>query len=560
MRDYIGIANQYIEDVLNGVMPACKYVIQACERQKDELTKKGFKYSFSEDRASHVCRFIELLPHVKGEWRGQPLTLEPPQIFILTTVFGWVDNEGRRRFKTAYIEVPRKNAKSTISSGVALYCLLADGEGGAEVYSAATTRDQARIVFADAVNMVNQCAGIRKRFGVEVMGKNAPHTIFNASTASNFKPLSRDQGGNLDGLNVHCGVIDELHAHKTRDVFDVIETATGSRRQPLLWLITTAGFNRSGICYEQRAYVIKLLSGVHNDDEYFGIIYTIDDDDDWTLPASWQKANPNWGVSVKPEDIERKARKAMQLPSATNNFLTKHLNVWVNADTAWMDMRRWDAQGDPSLKIEDFAGESCWLGLDLASKIDIAAEALLFKKKVDDQDHYYLFCRYWLPEETVENSENSQYQGWVRQGVIEETDGSIIDYDVIEEQIKKDCADYNATECCYDPFQATQLSTRLSKEGLTMIEVRPTVLNFSEPMKEFEALVLDGRLHHNGDPALTWMVSNVVCHRDAKDNIYPRKEFEQNKIDGVVAALMALNRAMFAEESTHYSIYNTASF
>jgi len=559
VRDYIQIANQYIDDVIEGKIAACKQVIRACERQKQDLAKNDFSYVFDETRASHVCKFIELLPHIEGEWEGKPLILDPWQIFILTTVFGWVDENDKRRFKTAYIEVPRKNGKSALSSGVALYCLVADGESGAQVYSAATTRDQAKVVFNVAAQMVNKSPGLRKRFGAEVAGKKFPHTIFCSPTNSSFKPLARDQGGNLDGLNVHCGVIDELHGHKTREVFDVIESATGARSQPLLWIITTAGFNRAGICYEQRAYVIKLLSGVHEDDEYFGIIYTIDEEDDWTDPEVWEKANPNWGVSVNPGDVHRLARKAIELPSATNNFLTKRLNVWVNADSAWMDMRRWDGQADHNLKIEDFIGVPCWFGLDLASKTDIAALVILFKKKIDNVVHYYLFGKYWLPEETVEKSENSQYSGWVRQGLITETDGAIIDYDVIEEEIKETGKLLDVEECCYDPYQATQISTHLSDEGIEMVEVGASVKNFSEPMKELEALTLAGRLHHNGCPVMTWMISNVVCHRDAKDNIYPRKEFEQNKIDGPVAAIMALNRAMFAEETSYDSIYNYTS-
>jgi len=554
MRDYVGIANQYISDVLTGTVLACNFVKSACERQRDDLEKQGFIYSFDVSRASHVCAFIELLTHIKGEWRGRRITLEPWQIFILTSVFGWIDYDGYRRFKTVYTEVPRKNAKSTLSSGVGLYCLLADGEGGAEVFSAATTRDQARLVFNDAAAMVNNNAGLRKRFNAQVMGKAIPHTIFTQETGSSFKALSRDQGGNLDGLNVHCGIIDELHAHKTRDVFDVIETATGARRQPLIWLITTAGFNRAGICYEQRTYSRKILDGSHEDQEYFSIIYTTDESDDWADPIAWEKANPNWGISVNPQDIERKARKALELPSATNNFLTKHLNIWVNADSAWMDMRKWDAQADHSLTLEQFEGEPVWLGLDLASKIDIAALVLLFMRRIDGKTHFYLFGKYWLPEETIENSDNSQYSGWARQGLLKETPGAIIDLDSIEEEIKAECSIYQVEECCYDPFQATQLATHLMNDGLEMVEVRATVQNFSEPMKELEALILDGRLHHNGDPILTWMISNVVCHIDAKENIYPRKENEQNKIDGVVAAIMALNRALFHEESrTDYS-------
>lgn len=560
MRDYVGIANQYIEDVLNGNIPACVYVKQACERQKNDLYREGFKYIFNPEKAARICKFVELLPHIKGKWRGTLIVLEPWQIFIITTVFGWEDESGLRRFKTAYSEIPRKNAKSTISCGVGLYCSFIEGEGGAEGYSAATGREQAKIVFNDMARMVNGSPGLRERFGVQVMGKSLPHTIYSSDSDSSFKPLSRDQGGNLDGLNVHVGVVDELHAHKTRDVWDVLETATGSRSQPLLWAITTAGFNRAGICYELRSYLLKILSGAANDDEFFGIVYTIDEDDDWYDPKSWVKANPNWGVSVNPQDIERKARKALELPSATNNFLTKHLNVWVNADTAWMDMRRWDALADHSLNIEDFKGESCWLGLDLASKLDFNAEAILFKKLIDDVEHYYFFGRYWLPEETIENSENSQYEGWARQGLINVTEGAVVDLNEIETQVKEDAEALNPEDTSFDPFQATQLSTNLMSQGLTMIEVKPTVQNFSEPMKFFEALVYDGRIHHNGDPILTWMLSNVVCHRDAKDNIYPRKEFEQNKIDIIVAGLMALNRAMFGTPKKVTSIYNSTGF
>ena len=537
---YSEIAAHYANDVLSGKIPACKQVKEACQRQQDDLESPPEGFFFDLTKAERICKFAELMPHIKGQWAGKPITLEPWQVFILTTVFGWVDADGNRRFKTAYIEVPRKNAKSTLSSAVALYCLAADGEGGAEVYSAATTRDQARIVFQDAKRMAEKAPGLQSRFGV----KTSAHAVYVEDTASTMKALSRDQGGNLDGLNVHCGIIDELHAHKTRDVFDVIETATGARTQPLLWLITTAGFNRTGICYEQRAYVSKILNGSVNDPEYFGIIYTIDEDDDWATPEAWAKANPNWGVSVNPQDIERKARKAIEMASAQNNFLTKHLNCWVNADTAWMDMRAWDACADPTLDIADFEGLPCFGGLDLASKIDIASRIWLFER----DDKLYVFDRHYLPEETIENAANSQYQGWEIEGHLMATPGNVIDLDEIERDILDDVSRYQINELGYDPFQATQLSSHLAAEGVPVVEVRPTVLNFSEPMKELEALVLSGKLKHNGSPVLTWMVSNVVCHLDKKDNIYPNKEFPENKIDGVVALIMALNRWMAASD------------
>lgn len=544
-RDYCAIARRYAEDVVAGRIPACKYVRQACQRQLDDLARADWAYTFDEQRAAHVCRYIELLRHVKGRWarHNERIRLEPHQIFRLTTVFGWVDAKGRRRFKMAYTELPRKNGKSLEAAGVALYCLTADQEPGAEVFSAATTRDQAKVVWDVARRMVDKDPGLRRRFGCAT----GAHSIYVEHTASSFKALSRDQQGNHDGYNLHCGIVDELHAHKTRDIWDVLETATGSREQPLIWAITTAGSNRAGICYEQRAYVIKILEGVVEDPAYFGIIYTIDEGDEWDDPATWQKANPNWGVSIDPEDIERKARKAMQMASARNNFLTKHCNVWVNADTAWMDMRAWERCADPTLSPEDFLGEPCLEALDLASKVDIAAKLQLFAREIAGVTHYYAFGRYYLPEAAAEDGRNSQYEGWALEGRLVLTPGNVTDYEYIKADLRDDASRFEITEVPYDPFQATQLSGELLAEGFPMVEIRPTVLNFSEPMKELEKLVLAGRLHHDGCPVLAWMISNVVCHTDAKDNIYPRKEFPENKIDGAVALIMAIARAMVGE-------------
>ena len=543
----LSIASQYIDDVLAGRVLACKYVKQACERQKRDLARDDLPYTFSEMHAERVCKFIQLLPHVKGrQWAGQQIKLEPWQIFLLTTVFGWVDAQGHRRFKVAYVEVPRKNAKSTLSSGIGLYMLVADGEPGAEVYSAATTRDQARIVFSDAQRMVDQCAGLRNRFGV----KKFAHAISIDGNGSTFKALSRDQGGNLDGLNVHCAIIDELHAHKTRDVYDVIETATGARQQPLLWLITTSGFNRAGICYEQRAYSLKLLDQVISDEEYFSIVYTIDEGDDWTRPETWQKANPNWGISVNPEDIARKARKAMEMAAAQNNFLTKHLNCWVNADTAWMDMLAWERCADTRLSIDDFEGCRCWVGLDLASKTDIAALLILFERGGE----YAVFGRYYLPEDAAEDGRNSQYGGWAIEGRLTTTPGNVTDYAYIEDELRELASRFDIAEVAYDPWQAQYLANRLQQDGMPIVEYRQTVQNMSEPMKELEALVLKRELKHDGCPVLSWMISNVVAHLDAKENIYPRKEFPENKIDGVVALIMALGRAI-AEQQPQPSVY-----
>lgn len=556
-RDYVAIAMEYIRQVLDGEIPACKWVRLACQRQLNDLKREGtaeFPYWFEPALANRVCQFIELLPHVKGEWARERkrLELSPWQIFRLTTVFGWINQEGYRRFKTAYNEMPRKQGKSSETSGVGLYLLTADGEPGAEVYSAATTRDQAQITWKDAKQMVDRTPGLKARFGVAT----SSHTVFVEQTNSVFRSLSRDQGGNHDGLNVHGGLIDELHAHKTREIFDVIETGTGARKQPLLWLITTAGFNRAGICYEQRAYVTKILEGVVQDESYFGIIYTIDDDDDWTDPASWAKANPNWGVSVNPEDIERKARKAMTMAAATNNFLTKHLNVWVNADTAWMDLQAWERCGNPALTLESCAGRKAWIGLDLASKIDIAALMVVVE---DNDGGFTTFGKYYIPEDAAEDGRNQHYAGWARQGLVTLTPGATTDFAFIEEDLRELASLLDIESVGFDPWQATYLATRMLEEGLPMIEYRQTVQNMSEPMKTLEALTLEQRIRHNGDPVLTWMMSNVVAHLDAKDNIYPRKEFPENKIDGVVALIMALGRAIRSEgDPVQPSIYDTS--
>lgn len=520
---------------------ACKWVVLAAQRHLTDLKRKRFKYRFDEAKGARICRFIELLPHTKGEWAKKKLliTLEPWQIFILVVTFGWVDAQGRRRFKVTYKEIPRKNAKSTISSGVGLYMLTADGEGGPEVYSAATTKDQAKIVWRDAQKMAQKCEGLQRRFGVAT----AAHSIY-TSDGGTFLALARDQGGNLDGLNTHCGIIDELHAHKTREVVDVIETSTGARSQPMLWQITTAGFNLSGICYETRSYTQKVLSGVIKDEEHFGIIYTIDEDDDWADPSSWAKANPNWGISVNPEDIARKGNKAIKTPAARSNFQTKHLNVWVNASVAWMDMKAWAAGADESLSLEQFRGAKCWAAVDLATKTDVAALHILFRR----EDIFYSFSRFYVPQSAVEGEENAHYAGWAAEGHLIVTPGNVIDQNRIQEDVRGLAADHDLQVLGYDPWQANKFATELAEEGLPVDEYRMTVQNMSEPMKEVHAQVVQGKLRHTGCPVMTWMMSNVVAHTDAKENIFPRKENPKNKIDGPVAAIMAMGEYLSGAE------------
>ena len=547
MRDYIAIANQYIEDVLSGKTPACVYVKQACKRQKDDLKRKNFQYHFDEDRASRPCRFTELLCNVKGPKAGQKIKLEPWQVFILTTVFGWIDSNSARRYQRAYVEVPRGNGKSTLLSCIALYMLTADKERGADCYSFATTRDQAKIVFNDALAMARGNADLRKALGVKLQA----HSIVVPGTNSKFEAKSAD-GQTLDGLNTHCAIIDELHAHRTREVYDVVETSIGKRKQPIMWMITTAGFNLSGICYEVRRYVTKLLDNSAVDDSHFGVIYTIDEKDDWRSEDALIKANPNWNVSVQPKAILSTLSKALTDPASENNFKTKHLDVWCNADSAFFQMAKWRRAYKPAVTLEEFEGMPCIYGLDLAAKTDITALVRLFFKQEGDEVHYYAFPEFWLPQEKLNNSSNSQYQSWAKQDLIHVSDGAINSLEEIQDYILEDAKRFDTLSIAFDPWQAYQLATNLQNEGLTMIELKPTVQNFSEPMKQVQALVYANRLHTDGNPVLEWMASNLVAHYDAKENVYPRKETPDNKIDGMVALIMAMKQAIFMDVENSY--------
>jgi phage terminase large subunit-like protein len=570
--DHVGDALAYAQEVVAGLIPACKWVKAACRRQLDDLEREQdptWPYEWRRELADRVIRFIELLPHVKGPLAGEPLRLERWQKFGIACVFGWVrKTDGRRRFRTVYDEEPRKNAKTTKLAGIGLYMLVADDELGAEVYSAATKEEQARIVFEIAQQMARMEPEFRAHFGVEIYRK----ALAVRDTASKFRPLAAD-ADSLDGLNVSCALIDELHAHKTRAVHDVLDSGTGSRAQPLIWKITTAGSNRAGVCYDQRNYLTKILNAVlkrHggmgyridgecvDNENFWGIIYTVDEGDDLFDEATWRKANPNWGVSVEPDDMRRMAAVARVQAQALNEFLTKRLNVWVNADSAWMNMLEWDACGDLGLRLEDFKSEECVVALDAAFKKDLFAKVRMFRRLVDEVAHYYVFGRYYTNADLVEQKGNEHLQGWLRDGWIRATPGNVLDIEAVREELLEDTRAHQVLEVPFDPAQLTQFATEMLDEGLLMVEIRPTVLNFSAAMKEVEELVASRRLHHQGDPVLGWAIANVVCHRDAKDNIYPRKDDAAKKIDPAIALFMSMARWL-ANPVPVSSVYEAAA-
>ncbi|ERK18606.1 Phage terminase large subunit [Pantoea sp. AS-PWVM4] len=546
---------QYAERVLSGEIVAGELVRLACQRFLNDLEhgpERGIY--FSEDRAQHILDFYNFVPHVKGALAGKPIELMPWHIFILINLFGFIiplvdENTGKqvsdddgdpvmvRRFRTAYNEVARKNAKSTVSSGIGLYMTGADGEGGAEVYSAATTRDQARIVFDDAKNMIKKAP--------RTLGRLFGHVKLNIHqerTASKFEPLSSD-ANNLDGLNIHCGIVDELHAHRTRDVWDVLETATGARLQSLLFAITTAGTNKEGICFEQRDYAIKVLRGVVDDDTYFAVIYTLDEDDDPFDESNWPKANPGLGVCKRWDDMRRLAKKAKEQIAARPNFFTKHLNIWVTAESAWMDMDRWETC-EGLAPDEQLSNWPLWVGIDLSNKIDICAAA---KTWLSPDGHTHSKYKFWIPEGrliTAPKHIAELYQKWSDAGHLELTDGDVIDHAYIKAEVEAWVKGEQLREIAFDPWSATQFSLALAEEGLPLVEVAQTVKNLSESMKSVQAEIYGSKFHHDGNPVMRWMMSNVTVKPDKNDNIFPNKSTPENKIDGPVALFTAKSRLL----------------
>ena len=538
----------YAHAVIDGEIDACLWVKRACQRFLDDLDRDDADWFYDAQKGHDPCAYIETLRHVKGSWakRKETIKLQDWQCFIYCNIFGFVykydvfdDNgecialEGTRRFRTVYIEVPRKNAKTTTAAGAVKYLFSEDGEAGPEVYTAATSRDQAKICFDIAKRMT----ALEDESHIQI---NAHH-MADLENAGIMRPLHAE-GTTMDGLNISAVCNDELHAWKRRDVYEVIETAVGARDNYLILNITTAGTNIDGVAYDQRIYLTKILEGSVTDDAYFGVIYTIDEGDDWKDPEVWKKANPNYGVSVSPLQLQNLANQARKMPAKRTSFLTKHLNAWQTAGSAWMNLEQWDACADPSLKLEDFHGEECILGNDHASKRDLSAQAIVFQRVIDDKPHWYAFMRYYLPETAVRDS-FQQYDGWTRRGLIRQTPGSMLDVDRIEHDTMALADDLDVLEIAVDPgHNSTQYGVHMEQQGFEVIDVRPNRLNFSEPMKWLEAYVMEGRFHFNGDPVLTWNISNVTCKIDHMDNYFPAKERDANKIDGAIALLMAVNR------------------
>jgi phage terminase large subunit-like protein len=549
--DHVARGLKYAKGVVAGKIPACKWVRFACQRQIDDLKRKGWSWKFDRRRANRICEFVELFPHVKGRWGSKTIHLEPHQCFRLSTIFGWVDREGYRRFRKALIVLPRKQAKTTEAALVGLYMLALDGEPGAEIYAGAVTRDQVTGpsgVWTVAKKMAEQCPGFRSRYGVEALA----HSIVVESTGSSFKATSREAGAQ-EGFNTHCAIIDELHAHNTREVFDVLDESTGARRQPMLYIISTEGENATGVFAEQVNYGQQVLEGNHEDDSFFMAYYGLDPEDDWTSPAAWRKANPNLGVSVFEKDLEVRCRQAQKNPESQSSFLTKRLNVRVGASGAYFNLLAWDRLcKDTSLKVEDFYGSSAYITIDLASKVDLACAM----RTIDRGGALHFFPRFYLPEDQLERGHPNYdfYRGWAERGFLTLTPGNVIDYEFIERDLLEDMRNFQIEQVGIDPHNATQFNTRMMAEGAPIVEIQQRTLSLSDPMKELSARILAGKVRHDGNPVLHWNIGNVTSKPDANDNAYPRKARDENKIDGAVATIMAMKLAMMKPHAPSYAL------
>jgi phage terminase large subunit-like protein len=544
--DVVADGIDYAERVVARKIAAPKLVRIACQRFINDLALaergRGF-WRFEPERAIKPILLAEGLPNIKGPFAGKDIQLLPWQRWCTVNLFGFVEREtGLRRFRQGSIWVPRGNGKSTWLAPMALYCAFAEGEGGADAYAAAVTRDQAKIVWATAWEMVRRSPGFRKWLGVET----SMNSIFQDRTASRFVPISSDSKG-LEGLNVHFACLDEIASHRTARVYEVILTALGKRLQPLMVCISTATENTTGVGKQLWDYTIKVLTGVLDDDRFFGVIWTADEDDDPFSEKTMKKANPSWGITVVPEQIRMIARQARNNPAQEAIYKTRHLNMWVTGDSPLFSMGHWRECEDSSLRLEDFAGRTCILGLDIANKIDLTALALLFWEEGDDgETRYFLFCKAWLPE--AQREVNPAYAGWIKDGWLRETSGETISYAEIEEAIAWCCATFEVEAVTYDPWSATQLAQRMMERNVPMIEYPMTVATMSEPTKGLDARIREHRIAHDGNPVLGWCMSNVVGHYDFKDNVFPRKEIPENKIDAAIGAIMALGHQMLSEE------------
>ena len=529
-------------------------VVSMRKLKKYKPTKFMAKTShYDKDAADYAVMFIESLCHTKGTWAGKPFELIDWQEQIIRDLFGVLKPNGYRQFNTAYIEIPKKQGKSELAAAVALLLLCGDGEERAEVYGCAADRNQAKIVFDVAVDMVRFCPALSKR--VKILESQKKITYL--PTNSSYQVLSADVA-NKHGFNTHGVIFDELHTQPNRKLFDVMLQGSGdARMQPLYFLITTAGNDTNSICYEVHQKAIDIAEGRKVDPTFYSVIYGAAEDEDWTDPKVWKKANPSLGITVGIDKVKAACESAQQNPGEENAFRQLRLNQWVKQSVRWMPMDKWDACAFP-VSEDDLEGRICYGGLDLSSTTDITAFVLVFPP-LDEEDKYYILPYFWIPEETIDlrvRRDHVPYDLWERQGTLMTTEGNVVHYGYIEKFIEQLGERFNIREIAFDRWGAVQMVQNLEGMGFTVVPFGQGFKDMSPPTKELMRLTLDEQLAHGGHPALRWMMDNIHVRTDPAGNVKPDKEKSTEKIDGAVATIMALDRAIRGGGDTGASIYD----
>jgi phage terminase large subunit-like protein len=506
---------------------------------------------FSRDLANKAVRFFEThLRHTKGRWDGVPFKLLDWQRDIIEKLFGTVREDGTRQYRTAYVEVPKKNGKSEIAAGIALKLLFADNEPGAEVYSAAGDRDQASIVFNVARDMVAKSPALSRRSKTIDSTKRIVH-----NNGSFYRAISAE-AYTKHGFNVHGVVFDEVHTQPNRELWDTMTLGTGAARtQPLVFAITTAGYDRHSICWELHDYARKVRDGVIDDPTFLPVLYYADDEDDWTSDEVWTKANPSMGVTMTIEDMRNECIRAQDSAALENKFRRLRLNQWVKQESRFIPMSRWDSAPDRP-PLEFFSGAQFYCGLDLASTTDIAAFVAVH---VDDEGYFNVYPQFWIPQDTIDKrvqTDRVPYDQWVRDGFIEATPGDWIDHATIKHRIVEFAERHQLNELAYDRWGATEIAQNLMEDGLTIIPFGQGFASMSPPTKELLRVILEGKLRHGGNPVLRWMADNMVVRQDPAGNLKPDKGKSTERIDGIVALVMALDRAI-RHEGDGRSVYES---
>lgn len=579
---------EYINKVINKELPVCQAAFLAVKRHLDDIEKSknnDYPFYFDEDEAKRPITFIQSLVHTKGEWANHNIILESWEQFIIASIFGWRRKENKlRRYKKAYVQVSRKNGKTTFASGIGNYCFFCDSpaEAGVEIYYIATKKDQAKIAWSESERQIRKAKALNKE---AITYKQTSTITKKKDTASKSKPLGQDSNTE-DGLNPHLVIVDEYHAHPDNELLNVLESGMGARRQPLTFIITTAGFDKTSVCFSEYEYAKQILQGSLNNDEYFCIIYEPDNIKDiWIFMSEYKEklnnnqntqeqeelinniifqANPNINISVKDSYLKSRLFEGLDKPVQRTDILTKNLNVWTQASEVWISSDRWlKSYLHQNININELKGKRACIGLDLATTRDIAAYVLCFDSI--DNGPYILLPRFFMPKENIRQRSKEDrvpYELWASQGLITLTNGDIIDFDIIESSILKDARDFEIIEIAYDPWKAIEIITHLENEGFKMQQVRQSfaVGGLSEGTSLFEKTIDERKLLHGNNPVLNWMISCCEVKTDGRDNYLPVKPDRRRsykRIDGVVASIMALHRVIKNHFEDTKSIYES---